>query len=425
MVNGARPPELPTATVSRVATAAGDVEPPGFLDPGFFDDPYPVYRAARELTPVRQTELGPWAVFRYDDVVRLLRDHSLSVEDRNAEITQHDETFLDALDGRETRGTAAILNLDPPDHTRIRRLVQQAFTPRRVDRLTARVQALVDDALDRVAPTGRMDVIADLAFPLPFTVITELLGMPGGDMRQLREWSHTLAGTLDPVADPELAQAAVGASDEMDAYVRDAITWKRGRPADDLLSALIAAENEGHKLTEGELRDQVVLLYIAGHETTVNLIGNGTLALLRNRDELERWQADPGLGRDAVEELLRYDSPVQFSRRITLRDLDVGGCSIPARSFVLTCLGSANHDPAHFGDDVGRLRLGRKDAGHHLSFGSGVHHCLGATLARLEGRIALGAVVRRFPRIRLATDRPAWNGRFVLRGLDELPVALT
>ncbi len=407
-----------------MTATAEPVEPPDFLSPSFFEDPYPVYRTAREATPVLRTDLGPWMVFHYDDVVRLLRDQSLSVEDRNAAITQRSEAFLDALDGREPRGRTAILNLDPPGHTRIRRLVQQAFTPRRIEGLAPRVRSLVDEALDAVAPTGRMDVIADLAFPLPFTVITEMLGMPGGDTERLREWSHTLAGTLDPIADPELVRAAVTASDEMASYVRDAIAWKRARLTDDLLSALIVAEDEGEKLSETELRDQVVLLYIAGHETTVNLIGNGTLALLRNRDELERWRADPGLDRDAVEELLRYDSPVQFSRRIAVRDLEVGGVSIPARSFVLTCLGSANHDPARFGNDADRLRLGRSEAGQHLSFGSGIHHCLGAALARVEGRIALSSLVRRFPHIELATERPAWNGRFVLRGLDELPVTL-
>ncbi|MCZ7530450.1 MAG: cytochrome P450 [Acidimicrobiia bacterium] len=392
--------------------------------PGFFDSPYAQYREARENSPVHRTDFGPWMVFGYDDVVRVLRDQTLSVDDRNAEISQRSEEFIRELGDREPRGRKAILNMDPPDHTRIRRLVQKAFTPRTVDQLADRVQELVDEALDAVENTGTMDVIADLAFPLPFTVISETLGMPDGDTDELRAWSHTLAGTLDPIVDAEAIRAAMEASDLMSSHVEEVVAWKRRQPADDLLSALLAAEDDGDVLSPEELREQVVLLYIAGHETTVNLIGNATFALLRNRSQLRRWHDDPDLGVNAVEELLRYDSPVQFSRRIATTEIEVGGVRIPERSFVLTCLGSANHDPARFGPDAEELRLDRESAPHHVSFGNGIHHCLGAALARLEGRLALGTLVRRFPDMTLATDTPRWNGRFVLRGLDALPVAL-
>jgi cytochrome P450 len=205
--------------------------------------------------------------------------------------------------------------------------------------------------------------------------------------------------------------------------VQDVLAWKREHPADDLVSALLAAEDEGDRLTEEELLDQVILLYVAGHETTVNLIGNATLALLGHPDELARLESDRDLDAGAVEELLRYDSPVQFSRRITLEELDVDGTTIPAGSFVLTCLGSANHDSARWGPTADELDIGRADAGQHMSFGNGIHHCLGSSLARVEAQVAIGTLVRRFPGLELVGE-PERNGRVVLRGLESLPVGL-
>jgi cytochrome P450 len=314
------------------------------------------------------------------------------------------------------------LNLDPPDHTRIRRLAQQAFTPRRIETLTGRIQALVDELLDAVEPDGGMDVIADLAFPLPFAVISELLGMPDTDRDEMRQWSHTLVKGLEPIVTADDFPSILDAGDHLTAHVQAAIEWKRREPGDDLLSALIAAEEAGDRLSPDELQDQVVLLYLAGHETTVNLIGNATIALLRNPDQLALLRSEPDLIANAVDELLRYDSPVQFSRRITLHDLELGGEEIPAQSFVFTCLGGANRDPAHFGPSAERLDLRRRDAPHHLSFGGGIHHCLGAVLARAEARAALGSMAARFPGLVLADPDPPWNGRMVLRGLDALPV---
>ena len=395
------------------------------FEPGFFDDPYSAYAPLRDAAPVHETPWGPWMLFRYDDSHRLLRDASLSVDDANANPTMRAAMFEElAADALHDRTNRSILNVDPPDHTRLRKLVSKAFTPRMVEGLRPRVQALVDAALDRMAASGEADLIAELAFPLPFTVISEMLGMPEADRDMLRSWSHTLAKTLDPILTPDDITAAVQASDRMWEHVDEAARWKRDNPGDDLLTGLIHAEDEGDRLTHEELLDQVILLFIAGHETTVNLIGNGTLALLRNRSELERLQADPSLDATAVDELLRYDSPVQFSRRITTTDLEIQGVSIPKGTFALTCLGSANHDPEKWGPTADELDLGRTGAAQHLSFGSGTHFCLGANLARVEGQVAIGSLVRRFPDLELVDDEADWNGRIVLRGLDSLRVAL-
>jgi cytochrome P450 len=331
------------------------------------------------------------------------------------------------LDARGDRVDRSMLNLDPPDHHRLRRLVSKVFTPKTIESLRPRVQQLVDHYLDDAVArgTGEMDVIGELAFPLPFTVISEMLGIPEtADRLQLREWSGQLVRTFDPIITIEEMKIALTAGDNMYAFLTDTIAWKRANPSDDVLSALIAAEDEGDRLSTEELNEQVALLFIAGHETTVNLIGNGTLALLRNRDQLEVLQRDPSIDTNAVNELLRYDSPVQMSRRITLTDYEIDGKTIEKGALVMTCLGAANHDPAHFGPDADALDLRRANANEHVSFGGGVHMCLGAHLARLEGQVAVGTLVRRFPALELAADRPEWNGRIVLRGLSRLPVTL-
>ena len=409
-----------------MADVTSEPKPFNPFAPGFAEDPYPQFAELSARNPVQQTPLGLWALFAYDDAVRLLRDPTLSVEDRSVVgRNPRAEVREQILGDRPQRGTRQILNLDPPDHTRLRKLVQQVFTPRMVEQLAPRVQAMVDDALDAVvARGGEMDVIADLAFPLPFRVISAMLGMPASEEAQLRDWAHTLTLGLEPLLALQHQDEILDASDHIIEHVLDAIEWKRSHPADDLLSALIAAEDAGDRLSPAELLDQVILLYIAGHETTVNLIGNGTYALLRHRAQLERWRDDPVLDANAVDELLRYDCPVQFSRRVTTSELEIGGSTIERGVFVLTCLAAANRDAARWGDDAQELDLARAGAAQHLAFGSGIHHCLGASLARLEGRIAMGTLIRRFPDLELANDAPAWNGRLVLRGLDRLPVAV-
>ena len=393
------------------------------FEPGFFDDPYRQYAALREHDPVHRSPLEVWVLFRYDDIVGVLRDSSLSVQVDNATPTARMQMFAEQAPEERERGAHSILNVDPPDHTRLRLLVSKAFTPKMVHELRPRIQALVDDALDSMAARGKADLISDLAFPLPFTVISEMLGMPDGNRDEVRGWSHTLTKTLDPILSPEEVDAALVAASNMQAHVQDVLAWKRDHPADDLLTGLLAAEDEGDRLSEIELLDQVLLLYVAGHETTVNLIGNATLALLGHPDQLARLRADPELDGGAVEELLRYDSPVQFSRRITTADLDVAGTTIPAGTFTLTCLGSANHDEARWGPTADELDITRSDARQHMSFGNGIHHCLGSSLARTEAQVAIGALVRRFPDLALAGE-PERNGRVVLRGLESLPVTL-
>src|SRR5437016_1338687 len=322
------------------------------FDPSFIDDPYPHWKALRERASVHRTEIGFWVLTRYDDVLRFVRDPALSVEDRNARPGPLEELTRQVLgDDRSERGARAMLNLDAPDHTRLRKLVSKAFTPRVIERLRPRIQQLVDDALDRVEPTGEMELIGDLAFPLPFAVISEMLGMPDADSAQLREWSGTLVRSLEPLVDPELIRAIADAGEQMHAFTSEAISWKRRQPGDDLLSALIAAEEGDDVLTDDELVDQVMLLYIAGHETTVNLIGNGTLALLRNRTQLDRLQSDASLDPNAIEELLRYDPPVQMTRRITLRDVEIGGKTIEEGTFVVCVIASANRDRLKWGGD--------------------------------------------------------------------------
>lgn len=395
------------------------------FDPSFAEDPYPHWRALREHAPVHRTALGLWVLTRYDDVLRFVRDPALSVEERNARPGPLEELTREVLgDDRADRGSRAMLNLDAPDHTRLRKLVSKAFTPRVIERLRPRIQQLVDEALDRVEPTGEMELIGDLAFPLPFAVISEMLGMPEADSAQLREWSGTLVRSLEPLVDPDLIRAIADAGEQMHGFTSEAIAWKRRHPGDDLLSALIEAEEGGDVLSDEELVDQVMLLYIAGHETTVNLIGNGTLALLRQRTQLERLQADASLDANAVEELLRYDPPVQMTRRITLHDVEVGGQTIEQGTFVICVIASANRDRAKWGDDAEDLDITREDAHNHLAFGGGSHYCLGAALARLEGQVAIGTLARRFPRLELAGD-PTMNGRINLRGVERMPLKVS
>jgi cytochrome P450 len=393
------------------------------FQPGFTDDPYPHLQEMREADPVHLSALGVWIFFRYEDVFRMLRDPLLSVEDRNAVPTPMMEAAIEAMGDVAEMGNRSMLNLDPPDHDRLRRLVSKAFTPRMVERLRPRVENLVDEALDTAG--ADWDVIDGLAFPLPFQVISELLGTPETDSAQLRQWSGTLVRSLEPVAEPDLLAAIAEAGRNIAGLIDEILAWKRTHPADDLLTALLMAEEDGDKLSPEELGEQVALLYLAGHETTVNLIGNGTLALLRHPDQLGRLRHDPGLDRgvvaNAVDELLRYDSPVQNSRRITLTPLDVGGKTIPPGSYVVLSLAAANRDPAKWGVTAGDLDLARPGAGQHVSFGGGHHYCLGSHLARLEGEVAISRMVRRFPALELGGE-VRWNGRINLRGLSALPV---
>jgi cytochrome P450 len=390
--------------------------------PAFHADPYPAYHRLRTQEPIHESPFGFLVISRHEDCLALLRDQRFGREGF--------EQLFQAVYGEEEerhRIPRSMLFRDPPDHTRLRSLVNKAFTPRVIETMRGHIESLVAGFLDRVQASGRMDVIDDLAYPLPVTVICEMLGVPVADHESMRGWSSDIARSLDAFGLPEHADIALKgrlARQKIVEYFRAIIPERRSAPREDLLSLLIAAEEAGDKLSEGELLATCVLLFIAGHETTVNLIGNGTYALLRHRDQLERLVADPDLDANAVDEMLRYDSPVQVSRRIATTDIEIAGEQIGAGELVLTLLGSSNRDEGKWGPTAADLDVGREGAGGHLSFGSGIHHCLGSALARLEGAEAVPALVRRFPGMELAADAPAWNGRIVLRGLDSLPVTL-
>ncbi len=403
-----------------------DVSPRFFnpLQPGYTEDPYPHFAEMREHDPVHLTLLNQWLLFRYDDVSRILRDPSMSVSDDKIEVFDEKRlAMFEAAAGAEFERSTSMLNADPPDHTRLRRLVSKAFTPSSIEALRPRVQQLVDAMLDPMAERGTGDVVTELAFPLPFDVISEMLGMPDADKEQIAVWSGAVVKTLDPIISDDEIVAAIEGSRAMEAHIDQVIAWKRDHPAEDLLSALIAAEEDGDRLSSIELRDQVVLLFIAGHETTVNLIGTGIYELLRHPDQLTMLRHDPSLDANAVDELLRFVSPVQLSRRVVLQDITIRDKTIPKGMFVLTGLASANRDPQKWGPTADDLDIVREGAAQHVSFGSGIHYCLGASLARLETQVAIGTFVRRFPNARVAAE-PEWNGRINLRGLEHLPVAV-
>lgn len=388
----------------------------------FHDDPYTHYRAIRDTEPFHRTSFGPVLLTRWDDVNRLLRNPKVSVEPLDATPSGPLNQSTGDAAYRE-RGKKSILRLDPPDHTRLRRLVSRAFTPRAIDQLRPKIDELVNAMLDTIAKHDEpVDLISEIAFPLPFAVITHMLGMPEADSVFMRDLSHTVSQSVDPFLAAHHADEIRDASDQMRQLVGEAIQWKRGRFDDDLFSALLGSDANGDALTDDEISDNVVLLYIAGHETTVNLIGNGFHALLQNRPQLERVRDGAVPDAAAIEELLRYDSPVQLTQRVTLEDIEIGDHTIAAGETVLIGIGAANHDPAKFGNTADELDLGRSDAREHVSFGSGIHHCLGAALARLEGQAVIAPTLRRFPNLELA-GRPVRNCRLVLRGLDLLPIA--
>jgi cytochrome P450 len=378
----------------------------------------------RAREPVHHSPLEHWFLFRYDDVMALLRDPSLSVDDAN--VLVHNEERLAAFEsafGPEAERSTSMLGVDPPDHTRLRRLVSKAFTPSAIAALRPIIEDLVDTALDAMDARGTAEIVGELAFPLPFDVISVMLGMPEADKDQVAKWSSAMVKTLDPIITEDEIQEAAEADRLMNALLDEVIEWKRANPADDLLTAMIQAEEDGDRLTSRELRDQVQLLFVAGHETTVNLIGTGIYELLRNPAQAAMLRDDPSLDANAIDELLRFVSPVQISRRVTLEEIEIDGHHIEKGSMVFPVLASANRDPAKWGHDAEQLNVRREGTGQHMSFGGGAHYCLGASLARLEAQVAIGKFLRRFPNAEIAGE-PVWNGRINLRGLDRLDVSV-
>ncbi|MEA2900998.1 MAG: pimeloyl-[acyl-carrier protein] synthase [Actinomycetota bacterium] len=384
-------------------------------------DPYPTYAFIRRHDPVHHAPDGTWVLTRYDHAAAVLRDPRFSTNParlgEGVDMTKESPV--------RQAGSNLMMFKDPPDHTRLRGLVSQAFTPRTVDSLKPRIERLVDELLDEVVARGdgEFDVLADLAYPLPTVVICELLGVPVADRESFKGWAAGASRLLDNYLDQAALMEGMAAGMELFRYFSDLVEDRRARPGRDLLSALIAAEAEGDRLTQAELLSTVTLLFVAGFETTMNLLGNGMLALLRNPGEIDRLRADPSLVRTGVEELIRYDGPVHITARIATCDVEIGGEHIREGEQVAVSLGAANRDPEQF-PEPDRLDVGRTP-NRHLGLGGGPHFCLGATLARIEAQAAFAAVLRRFPHLELATERPTYRDHFVIRGLTGLKVRIT
>jgi len=382
-------------------------------------NPHPLYHRLRSAEPMAHLEeMDEWIFTRWADCEAVLRDPRWS---SSPEHRPTDNSYTLPVDANEV-GLKTLLFLDPPDHTRLSRLVSKAFTPRRLESIREHVGEILDELLRDVRPGEPFDVISTFAYPLPLIVICELMGVPLEDRHQFEGWSYDATRLLDGDIDEETFNKGLLASMYFLNYFNHLFTIRRANPGDDLLSGLLAVEESGDVLSEEELRSIVMLLFLAGHETTVNLIGNGLFALMQQRDQWELFCSDPaGLAPGAVEELLRFDGPVHVTGRIATEEVEIAGRVFPKQSQVVTLLAAANRDPERF-PDPDSLDITRTD-NHHLTFSHGIHYCLGAALARLEGQVAIGSLIRRFPDVELAAP-PVYRDHFVLRGLTELRVTV-
>ena len=409
---------------SAAATAAGLGFNP--FDPAFRADPYPTYRRLIEGEPVREAMPGLFVLPRYADCVAMLRDANASNDGTKSDQAKEMLAKQGPLnpDLEVLQQARPFLFMDPPDHTRLRGLVNKAFTPHVIENMRPRIQQIVHELVDAAAERGECDVIEDLAYPLPVRVISEMLGVPPEDHERFKGWSRELARSLDPdfAVPQEVIDRRQAAATAFRAYFTELIEERRTRPGDDLLTALIAAEEAGDKLSPAELLSTCTLLLVAGHETTVNLIGNGLLALIRHPDQARRLRDDPSLIRSAIEEALRFDPPVQLTARTALQDIRLPGGVVPKGKQAILLIGAANHDPAQF-PDPDTFDIGRAD-NRHIAFGMGIHFCLGAPLARVEGQAAIGTLVARTTDIALE-GTPAYKDQVTLRGLDTFPVKLS
>lgn len=414
--------------MSRKFTAT-EIAPVDVTDAAFKANPFPFYARLRAEAPVQPVMLSnalakrqrAWLITRYDDVLAVLKDERFAKDRRNAmspeqlRKTPWVPPMFRALDHN-------MLDLDSPDHTRLRALVHKAFTPRLIEQMRDQIQALANELLNKVEPGGSMDLIADFALPLPLTVIARILGVPVEDNDKFHRWSKTIvsAGSSKNVF------AVIPSVMSFMRYMKKLIKERRTAPKDDLISALIQARDGSEQLSEDEMLGMIFLLLVAGHETTVNLIGSGTLALLEHPDQLAKLRREPELIKSAIEELVRYVCPLEMAtERYAREDITVAGTTIPRGELVMAVLGSANRDPNYF-DDPDTLDITRKN-NKHLSFGQGPHFCLGASLARLEGQVAISTLLQRMPNLRLnvAPEQIRWRGIFVLRGVEALPVAFS
>jgi cytochrome P450 len=387
-------------------------------------DPYPLFARMRAEATVSRSAMGPYVVNGYDVCQSVLRDPRLGrgvdIDDPSVGIfgdmgTRRGE-FMDMSQHN-------MLLADPPDHTRLRRLVSRSFTPRQVERMRPAIHALVDELLDAMGESGDVEFMSQFALPLPMAVIGELVGVPASDRAGLQPYVRAAAKGIEPVMSDEETEAAIEAVGHLAAYFGALIEERRERPRDDLLSSLVAAWENDDRLTDEEVYSTSILLFAAGFETTTNLLGNGLLALLTHPDQLADWRAHPDIAASSVEELLRFDSPVQFNLRAALESADLAGEPLERGDRVVVLQGAANRDPARFHDPDG-LDLRRAD-NVPLSFGWGIHHCIGAALARMEGEIAFNGLLARFPTMELLTDEPHWRPSFTLRGLLDLPLRVS
>ena len=393
------------------------------LSPDYIRDPYPFYERLRNTDPVHLTEHRSYLASRHAEASLVLRDKRFGKDFVERTVRRYGPKIIEEPVFRSM--SHWMLQQDPPDHTRLRGLVVKAFTARRVEDMRPRIQQVVDQTIDAVIDSGHMDLIEDFAFRLPVTIICDMLGIPEEHREAFYKGSRDGGRILEPVpmTQEEIAQANAGnAMARM--YFEQLFELRRREPGDDLTTQLVQAEEDGSKLTNEELTANIILLFGAGHETTVNLIGNGLLALHRNPGQLALLKSNPSLITNAIEEFLRYDSSVQLTGRVALQDIpDLGGKKIPKGETVLCLLGSANRDPAAYHDHPDRLDITRPNI-RPLSFGGGIHHCLGAQLARIEAEIAISTLLRRLPELRLDdADNPEWRPTFVLRGLKRLPAS--
>jgi cytochrome P450 len=393
------------------------------LSPEFIKNPYPHYERMRTTDPMHVTPLGVFVASRHAEASLVLRDKRFGKDYVERTIRRYGPKIMEEPVFRSM--SHWMLQQDPPDHTRLRGLVVKAFTARRVEDMRPRIQHIVDETLDRIVPQGKMDLIEDYAFRLPVTIICDMLGIPEEHREVFYSSSRDGGRLLDPVplSPDEIKQG--NASNAMAAmYFQQLFELRRKTPGDDLITQLVQAEEDGSKLSNEELTANIILLFGAGHETTVNLIGNGLLALYRNPDQLALLKARPELITNAIEEFLRYDSSVQMTGRVALEDIeDLGGKKIPKGESVFCLLGSANRDPAVYPDRPDRLDIVRPNV-RPLSFGGGIHFCLGAQLARIEAEVAISTLLRRLPDLRLDdAENPEWRPTFVLRGLKRLPAS--
>jgi cytochrome P450 len=400
------------------------------FDPTFTANPYPTYAQLRSYAPVHRVTLPDgrrvWLVTRYDDVASVLKDERFAKDWRNAPPPEQlaPEQLAHLYPASKELAKLQIGNflfVDPPDHKRLRVLVSKAFTPRLIEQMRGRVQAIADVLLDAVEDKGEMDLIDDYAYPLPVTVIAGLLGVPAEDRHKFREWTATAvsANRTQEYVEKVLVPHMRALTDYLQAMFEE----KRKDPEDDLISALVRAEEAGDKLSEDELLGTLFLLLVAGYETTVNLIGNGTLALLQHPDQLQKLRDDPSLIKAAIEEVLRYDAPFEIStERFAREDVAIGETVIPKGEVVMAVIAAANHDPERF-PEPNTLDITRTD-NKHLTFGKGIHFCLGAPLARMEGQIAIGTLLRRMPNLRLkgSPESLVWRPGLIFHGLQGLPV---